>query len=54
MDCYMLCRGDIAELWAQREDNFALVCLQHDHQHSESQRFLGEVQSPYPKKTGAR
>jgi hypothetical protein len=50
MDCDMLCRGDIAELWDQREDNFALLCVQHDHQPSESQKFLGEVQSPYPKK----
>ena len=50
MDCYMLCRGDIAELWAQREDIFALHCVQHDNQPSESQKFLGEVQSPFPKK----
>ena len=50
MDCDMLCRGDIAELWAQRDDNFALLCVQHDHQPSETQKFLGEVQSAYPKK----
>ena len=54
MDFDMLCRGDIAELWAQREDIFALHCVQHDNQPSESQKFLGEVQSPFPKKTGAR
>jgi hypothetical protein len=50
MDCDMLCRGDIAELWAQRDDNFALLCVQHDHQPIESQKFLGEVQSAYSKK----
>ena len=50
MDCDMLCRGDIAELWAQRNDSFALMCVQHDHKPSESQKFLGEVQSAYPKK----
>ena len=50
MDCDMLCRGDISELWAQRDDNLALLCVQHDHQPSESQKFLGEVQSAYPKK----
>lgn len=50
MDCDMLGRGDIAELWAQRDDNFALLCVQHDHQPSESKKFLGEVQSTYPKK----
>jgi hypothetical protein len=46
----MLCRGDIAELWAQRDENLALLCVQHDHQPTESQKFLGEVQSAYPKK----
>jgi hypothetical protein len=50
MDCDMLCRGDIAELWAQRNDNFALLCVQHNHQPSESRKFLGEEQSAYPKK----
>ena len=50
MDCDMLCRGNIAELWDQRDESFALLCVQHDHQPSESQKFLGEVQSPYPKK----
>jgi len=50
MDCDMLCRGDIAELWAQRDENFAVLCVQHDHQPNQSQKFLGEVQSAYPKK----
>ena len=50
MYCDMLCRGDIAELWAQRDDRYALLCVQHDHQPSESQKFLGEAQSSYPKK----
>jgi hypothetical protein len=50
MDCDMLCRGDIANLWAQRDDTFALLCVQHDHQPRESRKFLGEVQSAYPKK----
>jgi hypothetical protein len=50
MDCDMLCRGDINKLWAQRDDNYALLCVQHDHQPNESRKFLGEVQSAYPKK----
>lgn len=44
MDCDMLNRGDIAEFWAQRDDSFAQHCVQHDHQPSESQKFLGETQ----------
>jgi hypothetical protein len=50
MDCDMLCRSDITELWAQRDDSLALLCVQHDHQPTQSQKFLGEVQSAYPKK----
>jgi lipopolysaccharide biosynthesis glycosyltransferase len=53
MDCDMLCRGDIAELWAQRVDSFALLCVQHDHQTSESKKFLGESRAPTSKRTGA-
>jgi lipopolysaccharide biosynthesis glycosyltransferase len=50
MDCDMLCRGDISELWALREDRYAVLCVQHDHRPNESAKFLGEVQSAYPKK----
>ena len=27
MDCDMLCRADIAELWALRDDRYALLCV---------------------------
>lgn len=50
MDCDMLARGDIAALWTQRDDRFALQCVQHDHVPGETVKFLGEVQSAYPKK----
>ena len=50
MDCDMLCRGDISELWALRDDRYAVLCVQHDHRPNESAKFLGEVQSAYPKK----
>lgn len=50
MDCDMLCRGDIANLWDQRHDDYSLLCVHHDHKPSESLKFLGEVQSSYPKK----
>ena len=46
MDCDMLARGDIADLWAQRDEQFAV----HDHVPGETVKFLGEVQSAYPKK----
>ncbi len=50
MDCDMLCRRDIDELWKQRDDQFALMCVKHEHIPSEKTKFLGEIQSAYPKK----
>ncbi|MFL0770256.1 MAG: glycosyltransferase [Prochlorococcus sp.] len=50
MDCDMLCRGDIAELWAQRDQDKALMCVKHEHVPAETVKFMGEVQSAYPKK----
>jgi hypothetical protein len=50
MDCDMLCRGDIADLWAQRDEQYALMCVQHDHRPSEARKFLDELQTTYPKK----
>jgi hypothetical protein len=50
MDCDMLCRGDIARLWELRDERYAVLCVQHEHVPNETTKFLGEVQSPYPKK----
>ncbi len=50
MDCDMLCRGDIADLWNQRDGAYAVQCVQHEHVPGETVKFLGEVQSAYPKK----
>jgi hypothetical protein len=50
MDCDMLCRGDIAELWEARDGRYALQCVQHDHVPRESVKFLGARQSRYARK----
>jgi hypothetical protein len=50
MDCDMLARGDITELWDLRDERYAVMCVQHEHVPSETVKFLGEVQSSYPKK----
>ena len=50
MDCDMLCRADIKELWDQRDDTYGAMCVQHEHVPGETVKFLGEVQSAYPKK----
>jgi hypothetical protein len=50
MDCDMLMRADIAELWSLRDDRFAVQVVKHDHQPRESRKFLGEPQTGYGKK----
>ncbi len=50
MDCDMLCRADITELWNQRDNKYSIMCVQHEHIPGELKKFQGEVQSAYPKK----
>ena len=50
MDCDMLCRADISELWDQRNEKYSLLCVKHDHIPIEKIKFLGEKQTSYPKK----
>ena len=51
MDCDMLCLSDIKSLWDLRNDKYALMCVQHKHEPVEKVKFLGEVQTSYPKKS---
>lgn len=50
MDCDMLVRADIAELFALADDRFAVMVAQHDYAPRDSVKFLGAQQLPYPKK----
>lgn len=50
MDCDMLVLRDIAELWALRDDRYAVMCVQHDHRPREAVKFLNQPQTPYGKK----
>lgn len=50
MDCDMLVRADISELWDLRDDQFAVMCVKHNHQPKENVKFLGAPQTPYSKK----
>lgn len=50
MDCDMLVRADIAELWALRDDRYAVMCVKHDHQPIEATKFLDKPQTAYGKK----
>lgn len=49
MDCHMLCRGDITEHWAQRHEDYAVMCVQHHHVPMADVKFPGEVQSRHEK-----
>jgi hypothetical protein len=50
MDCDMLMRGDIAQLWALCDRRFAVQVVKHDHVPREKTKFLGQLQTAYPKK----
>lgn len=50
MDCDMLVRVDIAELFALRDESYAVMVCQHDYTPSTETKFLHQVQAPYAKK----
>ena len=50
LDCDMLFRRDIAELWSLRDDSFAVMCCKHVYTPKEETKFLGQVQTKYEKK----
>ncbi|MFM7087548.1 MAG: hypothetical protein ACKOXO_11245 [Cyanobium sp.] len=50
MDGDMLCRADIVQLWEMRDNRYALLCVHHRHDSGDGVKFLGEIQSAYPKK----
>lgn len=50
MDCDILVVDDIAKLWNLRDERYAVMCVQHDHQPQDDVKFLGAVQTRYAKK----
>ena len=50
MDCDMLMRADIAELWRLRDERYSVMVVKHHHVPRETVKFLGEPQSKYEKK----
>jgi hypothetical protein len=50
MDSDILCRDDIARLWAWRDEVYAVRLVKHNHQPTEETKFLGNVQTKYEKK----
>ena len=50
MDCDMLVLDDIANLWALRDERYAVQVVKHEHVPKEDVKFLGAVQTKYQKK----
>ncbi len=50
MDCDMLVLDDIAKLWAQCDDRYAVQVVKHNHVPKEDIKFLGAKQTKYEKK----
>lgn len=52
MDCDMLCRADVSELEAhiRRQPEKAVLVCQHDYVPKTERKFLGQVQTKYPRK----
>jgi hypothetical protein len=50
IDCDMVCKDDVAKLWALRNDKWSIMCTKHDHVPQEDTKFLGATQTKYQKK----
>ncbi|MEO7404525.1 MAG: hypothetical protein ABIU95_12735 [Burkholderiales bacterium] len=46
----MLMLDDIANIWALRDERYAVMVVKHDHQPREMVKFLGQPQTAYSKK----
>ena len=50
MDCDMLVLDDIAKVFARANDDYAVMCVKHDHKPKNTTKFLGALQTQYEKK----
>ena len=46
----MVCKADIAELWALRDSSKALLCVKHNYKTKASKKYLGNKNQDYPRK----
>jgi hypothetical protein len=49
-DCDILCRADIAQLFALANPTYAVMVVKHNYQPNESLKMDAQRQQPYPKK----
>ena len=50
MDCDMLLRTDINELWKLRDDDYAVMCVKHNYEPKQNVKFRGAKNEKFPKK----
>ena len=50
MDCDMLLRTDINELWKLRDDDYAVMCVKHNYEPKQNVKFRGAKNKKFPKK----
>lgn len=50
MDCDMILTTDIKELFDQADDQYAVMCVQHDYTPKEGMKMDGQRQTVYPRK----
>lgn len=50
VDVDMLCLGDIFDLWAHKDERFAVQVVKHNHNCKEGTKFKGMPQMPYQRK----
>lgn len=46
----MICLGDVADLWALRDDSKAVMVVKHDYQTKANAKYLGNPNQDYPRK----
>ena len=50
LDCDMLFKADIKELWNLRNDDYAVMCCQHNYTPKNLSKFGNQIQTVYEKK----
>jgi len=50
MDCDMILKTDIKQLFDQADDKYAVMCVQHDYSPSSTTKMDGQAQTVYPRK----
>ena len=50
MDCDMLLRTDINDLWKLRDDDYSVMCVKHEYEPKQNVKFRGAKNEKFPKK----